>query len=737
MANPSANLRVRISADLADIKQGMAVLRGELAKTQREASKPLPANNPVGQLGVSAGQTAAAMRQLPAQFTDIVTSLQGGMPVFTVLLQQGGQIRDSFGGAGAALRGVGQALGAMINPFTVAAAAVGGLAIAWKQAADAQFEFDKALITTGNAAGKTSEDMQDLVGTLDTLDGVTRGGAAEAVLEVAKSGRFAGEQFDQVAAAAARMEGATGQAIDVTVDKFNDLAKDPVDALLKLNETEHFLTQAQLTRVTALEEEGKQQQAVAEAVRIYSDHLDDVARQANEAMPAMSRWWRDIKDEVSAAYGEVQNYITLLDRAGKMQFGGSSGSPGFVSSFIQASLPSTRLRMFNRWAEGMLDEAESGRTGPGPSRRYSRRGGPVVDLREEQEQWAQTVERNLDKEAQKRAEINAIRALGLKLGKDEKEIAEQVAAIEARYADKTKEKKQAKTEEQKAAETLQRSYESMVEQLERQVELHGDASNAARVNYEIQSGSLKGITDQQALYLRQLAAERDLLGYMDEVEAIQRQNDEDAVKSLEKRTDAMSVFADEAARNIQGFLGDGLYQMLDGRFSDIGDSFEEMLKRMGAELAASQILKGLMGTSFFSLFGSTDQYTGFAEGGYTGAGGVNTPAGIVHKGEVVWSQRDVARAGGVGVVEGMRRGLLGYAAGGVVGMAGGGGGPRGTRVEIVNNGAPARVSDVSHETAPDGSQLLRLVLDAVADDLGSGGRIARVGKARYGWRDVM
>ena len=37
------------------------------------------------------------MRQLPAQFTDIFTSLQGGMPFFTVLVQQGGQIRTVSG----------------------------------------------------------------------------------------------------------------------------------------------------------------------------------------------------------------------------------------------------------------------------------------------------------------------------------------------------------------------------------------------------------------------------------------------------------------------------------------------------------------------------------------------------------------------------------------------------------------------------------------------------------------
>lgn len=59
----------------------------------------------------------------------------------------------------------------------------------------------------------------------------------------------------------------------------------------------------------------------------------------------------------------------------------------------------------------------------------------------------------------------------------------------------------------------------------------------------------------------------------------------------------------------------------------------------------------------------------YSIGGYTGPGAINEPAGIVHKGEVVWSQDDVARAGGVRAVESLRLGgLPGFADGGAVGL---------------------------------------------------------------------
>jgi len=56
----------------------------------------------------------------------------------------------------------------------------------------------------------------------------------------------------------------------------------------------------------------------------------------------------------------------------------------------------------------------------------------------------------------------------------------------------------------------------------------------------------------------------------------------------------------------------------------------------------------------------------YDSGGYTGPGGIHEPRGVVHAGEIVWSQANIARAGGPAVVEAMRLGLRGYASGGGV-----------------------------------------------------------------------
>ncbi|HBR3137259.1 TPA: phage tail length tape measure family protein [Klebsiella pneumoniae] len=84
----------------------------------------------LGKTGQSAAQTAYAMRMIPAQMTDIVVGLSTGQSPFMVLMQQGGQLKDMFGGIIPAIKGVSTYVMGLVNPFTVAAGAVGILTYA-------------------------------------------------------------------------------------------------------------------------------------------------------------------------------------------------------------------------------------------------------------------------------------------------------------------------------------------------------------------------------------------------------------------------------------------------------------------------------------------------------------------------------------------------------------------------------------------------------------------------------
>jgi hypothetical protein len=136
----------------------------------------------------------------------------------------------------------------------------------------------------------------------------------------------------------------------------------------------------------------------------------------------------------------------------------------------------------------------------------------------------------------------------------------------------------------------------------------------------------------------------------------------------------MGGSASQASSALSG-LG-GASEGLISQFSKMGQSLLSQLTPATSSTSWFQGLSGMFGGSSGALgfmssispAATSDILSGswglFDTGGFTGLGGKNQPAGIVHRGEIVWSQNDIARAGGVGAVEGMRRGYAGYADGG-------------------------------------------------------------------------
>ncbi|HEL7748759.1 TPA: phage tail tape measure protein [Stenotrophomonas maltophilia] len=319
MAEPSANLRVRISADLADIRQGLGVLTRQLREVRTEAARPLPAKNNVADLGISAGQTAQAMRQLPAQFTDIFTSLQGGMPFFTVLVQQGGQIKDSFGGVAPALKGVSSALLDMVNPYTVAAAAVGLVVFAWYDAEQQAQAYTKALVLSRNEAAATTLTLVDMAKrTSDALQ-VSAGAGAEVAQAVGANGKIAAQNLQAVANAAVAMKEVSGQALEDTIALYAKLAEDPVKGAQKLNEQVNFMTVALYEQVKALQEQGRNQDAVTVITRAASDETVMALAKVRASQNPVIAGFKDLWVEATKAWSAMQASVGLGPAAAQMQ----------------------------------------------------------------------------------------------------------------------------------------------------------------------------------------------------------------------------------------------------------------------------------------------------------------------------------------------------------------------------------------------------------------------------------
>ncbi|WP_423170761.1 phage tail tape measure protein [Stenotrophomonas maltophilia group sp. CASM26] len=855
MADPSANLRVRISADLADIRQGLGVLTRQLREVRTEAARPLPTKNNITELGVSAGQTAQAMRQLPAQFTDIFTSLQGGMPFFTVLVQQGGQIKDSFGGVEPALKGVSSALLGMVNPYTVAAAAVGLVVYAWYDAEQQAQAYTKALVLSRNEAAATTLTLVTMAQkTSDALQ-VAAGVGAEAAQAVGSNGKIAAQNLQDVANAAVAMKEISGQALDETIALYAKLAEDPVKGMQKLNEQVNFMTLALYEQVKALQEQGRNQDAVTVITRAAADETVMALARVRASQNPVIRGFKDLWVEATKAWSAMQVNVGLGPAAAQMQQlvaenqreleklnnlangtqrglplarnpialaameksikdrsekikalaadlikerkdaevkAAQAASTDFISEMdsiieSQASKEEKKRQEVERvngeaaaarrkaQASGLIAEAEAierrraaavaaiekkyrekAATGTGAASRSAGLRGFKDDLVEEQAQItastqmlrAQYSAREITaseyysrmrellqqgNDAQSRSlqrQIEFLQKQGVS-GKDAINVNRQIGELEARLAKLriegaaavevlAKEEQSAAKARENAVKAYASALDASNEALRRQLTTQAQRVGMGDREYEIQQRINEAIADE-AEKLRELSLQRnadqiDQITFeeerallhaktLDRLQIIKSGYDE-----LQQAEGSWLAGATAAWANYQQEAGNAARQMGDVVGSAIGGfedawvkftttgklSFSDLTKSVLADLAriaTRQAILGIVnsvagawagggitaagnqavtsGTSSINnqLFQNMRLGGGYSTGGYTGDGGVNEPAGVVHKGEVVWSQADVARAGGVGVVEAMRRGLPGYADGGAVGPA--------------------------------------------------------------------
>ncbi|WP_430310177.1 phage tail tape measure protein, partial [Pseudomonas sp. PONIH3] len=267
--------------------------------------------------GMSAKATAAALRGVPAQFTDIVVSLQGGQAPLQVLLQQGGQLKDMFGGIGPAVKALGGYVLGLVNPFTVAATAAGVLGYAYYSGSEEAVRFQKALITTGNAAGTTSDRLSGMAREVSATIGTT-GAASEVLTKLADSGKVASDSFVGITEAALEWRSATGRAVEETVAEFVKIGKDPVAAAKDLNDQYSFLTASTYSQILALKEQGDTIGAAKLLTDTYVDTIKNRSKEVTENLSIWERGWKALRGEVAATVDSVKNIGRDQDLASRI-----------------------------------------------------------------------------------------------------------------------------------------------------------------------------------------------------------------------------------------------------------------------------------------------------------------------------------------------------------------------------------------------------------------------------------
>lgn len=528
---------------------------------------------------ISAGQYKNAMRLLPAQLNDIAVGLAGGMPLFTIFMQQGLQIADSFGGWGnlfeiikQQLLGAGDAadessdslsdnanslsenaenakkLTGFLNPMTIGigalVAVVGTLTYAWYKGSQEQQEFNKSLVLTGNIAGVTTGQLADMARSVADNTGNTAAAAAQALNRIVSGGKIATGSMQTVTEAVVAMNDATDESIDSMVADFEKIAQNPVAAIGELNDKYHFLTLATYNQIKALQDEGNQQEAARLATETYAATMKQRADQIQGNLGSLEQAWKWLGDAAKGAWdamldigreksieqkiaeaqdelGRAQKSLSDLS-AGQSKYAGPYGAwKSSDLSMLQKGVDAAKARLASLQSEKMAQDAINESYDP-----YLKKQQEGIKLQQKADAFSQKYQTRQQQRAKELAELSKYRG---------KYTQEEYDRIYSEINDRYKDPKPPKTPKSKAytedaatrlLDQINQQTAAMQSQLDASDKLN--SATQARIKFEQQIADLKSKTQLTADQKSILSRSDEILQAYKQQEALQN-----SVKTLD------------------------------------------------------------------------------------------------------------------------------------------------------------------------------------------------------------
>ncbi|EPX9410189.1 phage tail tape measure protein, partial [Escherichia coli] len=317
MSQPVGDLVIDLSLDAVRFDEQMSRVRRHFSGLDTDARKTATVVEQglsrqalaAQKAGISVGQYKAAMRTLPAQFTDIATQLAGGQNPWLILLQQGGQVKDAFGGMIPMFRGLAGAITLPMVGVTSLAVATGALAYAWYQGDSTLSAFNKTLVLSGNQSGLTAERMLTL-SRAGQAAGLTFNQASESLAALVNAGVRGGEQFDAINQSIARFASASGVEVDKVAEAFGKLTTDPTSGLMAMARQFRNVTAEQIAYVAQLQRSGDEAGALQAANDAATKGFDEQTRRLKENMGTLETW----ADKTGKAFKSMWDAILDIGR---------------------------------------------------------------------------------------------------------------------------------------------------------------------------------------------------------------------------------------------------------------------------------------------------------------------------------------------------------------------------------------------------------------------------------------
>ncbi|EOA3949391.1 phage tail tape measure protein, partial [Escherichia coli] len=317
MSQPVGDLVIDLSLDAVRFDEQMSRVRRHFSGLETDARKTAGVVEQnlsrqalaAQKAGISVGQYKAAMRTLPAQFTDIATQLAGGQNPWLILLQQGGQVKDSFGGMIPMFRGLAGAITLPMVGGTSLAVATGALAYAWYQGNSTLSDFNKTLVLSGNQSGLTADRML-VLSRAGQAAGLTFNQTSESLSALVKAGVSGEAQIASISQSVARFSSASGVEVDKVAEAFGKLTTDPTSGLTAMARQFHNVTAEQIAYVAQLQRSGDEAGALQAANEAATKGFDDQTRRLKENMGTLETW----ADRTARAFKSMWDAVLDIGR---------------------------------------------------------------------------------------------------------------------------------------------------------------------------------------------------------------------------------------------------------------------------------------------------------------------------------------------------------------------------------------------------------------------------------------
>ncbi|HGU4965512.1 TPA: phage tail tape measure protein [Escherichia coli] len=792
MSQPVGDLVIDLSLDAVRFDEQMTRVRRHFSGLETDARKTATAVEQglsrqalaAQKAGMSVGQYKAAMRMLPMQFTDVATQLAGGQNPWLILLQQGGQVKDSFGGMIPMFRGLAGAISLPMVGVTSLAVVTGALAYAWYQGDSTLSAFNKTLVLSGNQSGLTAERMLTL-SRAGQAAGLTFNQAGESLAALVRAGVRGGEQFDAINQSVARFASASGVEVDKVAEAFGKLTTDPTSGLTAMARQFRNVTAEQIAYVAQLQRSGDEAGALQAANDAATKGFDEQTRRLKENMGTLETW----ADKTGKAFKSMWDAILDIGRPESSADMLASAQKAFDEAdkkwqwYQSRSQRRGKTSSFRANLHGAWDDRENARLGLAAAtlqsdmekagelaaRDRAEREASQLKYTGEAQKAYERLQTPLDKYTARQKELNKAlkdgkilqadyntlmasakkdyestlkKPSGVKVSAGERQEDRAHAAMLALETElRTLEKhsganekisqqrrdlwkaesqyavlKEAATKRQLSGqeksllahekETLEykRQLAELGDKVEHQKRLNELAQQAARFEEQQSakqaaiSAKARGLTDRQAQRESEAQRLRDMYGgnpqALARVTGALKQTwaDEDMLRGdwlaglksgwgewAESATDSFSQVKSVATQTFDG-IAQNMAAMLTGSEQN-WRGFTRSVLSMMTEILLKQAMVGIVGRIGSAIGGvvggGVTASTGtaieaaaanfhFATGGFTGTGGKYEPAGIVHRGEFVFTKEATSRIG----VGNLYRLMRGYAEGGYVGGAG-------------------------------------------------------------------